>query len=74
MSSSAARRPTWTASEIICDGMWGIPWDRPVRRLNEYLDGLLPLLSGEEADAEGQTVTTRGRAGVPGHTGARGPS
>lgn len=52
--------------QIICDGMWGIPWDRPARRLNEYLDGLLPLLDGEEADAPGQTVTTRGRVGVPG--------
>jgi F420-dependent oxidoreductase-like protein len=40
--------------------MWGIPWDRPVRRLNEYLDGLLPLLDGVSADAAGETVTTRG--------------
>lgn len=52
--------------EIICNGMWGIPWDRPARRLNEYLDGLLPLLAGEAADAAGETVTTRGRVGVPG--------
>lgn len=51
---------------IVSDGMWGIPWDRPVRRLSEYLDGLLPLLAGEEADATGDTVTTRGRVGVPG--------
>ena len=34
---------------LVTEGMWGIPWDRPVRRLNEYLDGLLPLLAGEEA-------------------------
>ncbi len=27
---------------------------------NEYLDGLLPLLAGEPADATGETVTTRG--------------
>ena len=48
--------------------MWGIPWDKPVRRLNEYLDGLLPLLAGEPAAATGQTVTTRGAlmiAGAP---------
>lgn len=51
---------------IVSDGMWGIPWDRPVRRLTEYLDGLLPLLAGEEADATGDTVTTRGRISVPG--------
>ena len=46
--------------------MWGIPWDRPVRRLSEYLDGLLPLLAGEQVDAPGQTVTTRGQLRVPG--------
>lgn len=45
---------------LVTEGMWGIPWDKPVRRLNEYLDGLLPLLAGEAAAAEGKTVTTRG--------------
>ena len=37
----------------------GIPWDRPVRRLSQYLDGLLPLLAGEEANASSDLVTTR---------------
>jgi F420-dependent oxidoreductase-like protein len=46
--------------QAVTEGMWGIPWDKPVRRLNEYLDGLLPLLAGEPADATGETVTTRG--------------
>jgi 5,10-methylenetetrahydromethanopterin reductase len=50
----------------VTQGMWGIPWDKPVRRLNEFLDGLLPLLAGEPARAEGQTVTTRGALAVPG--------
>ena len=45
--------------------MWGIPWDKPVRRLGEYLDGLLPLLDGKDADATGETVTTRGAVSVP---------
>ena len=34
--------------------MWGIPWDKPIRRLGEFLDGLLPLLDGEQADASGR--------------------
>lgn len=32
--------------QAVTEGMWGIPWDKPVRRLNEFLDGLLPLLAG----------------------------
>jgi F420-dependent oxidoreductase-like protein len=45
---------------VVSESMWGIPWDRPVRRLNEFLDGLLPLLDGEPANAVGQLTTTRG--------------
>jgi 5,10-methylenetetrahydromethanopterin reductase len=52
--------------QAVTEGMWGIPWDRPVRRLNEYLDGLLPLLSGEAAAATGETVTTRGALMIAG--------
>jgi 5,10-methylenetetrahydromethanopterin reductase len=50
---------------MVTEGMWGIPWDKPVRRLGEYLDGLLPLLDGKEANATGETVTTRGVLRVP---------
>lgn len=46
--------------------MWGIPWDRLVRRLREYLDGLQPLLAGEIADAVGEFVTTRGSLHITG--------
>jgi len=44
--------------EMISSAMYGIPWDRHVRRLNEYLDGLLPLLNGQEAKAVGELTTT----------------
>lgn len=50
----------------VTEGMWGIPWDRSVRRLNEYLDGLLPLLAGEPVDAPGELYTTRGALQIPG--------
>jgi 5,10-methylenetetrahydromethanopterin reductase len=50
---------------MISDGMWGVPWERHVRRLNEYLDGLLPLLRGEEATATGQITTTRLALSIP---------
>jgi 5,10-methylenetetrahydromethanopterin reductase len=52
--------------QAVTEGMWGIPWDKPVRRLNEYLDGLLPLLAGQPADATGETVTTRGALTIGG--------
>ncbi len=52
--------------QAVTEGMWGIPWDKPVRRLNEFLDGLLPLLAGEAADATGQIVTTRGALMISG--------
>ncbi|MGB8405656.1 MAG: TIGR03564 family F420-dependent LLM class oxidoreductase [Mycobacterium sp.] len=52
--------------QAVTEGMWGIPWDKPVRRLSEYLDGLLPLLAGEQANATGETVTTRGSLMIPG--------
>jgi 5,10-methylenetetrahydromethanopterin reductase len=50
---------------MVTETMWGIPWDKPVRRLSEYLDGLLPLLAGKEANATGETVTTRGVVRIP---------
>ncbi len=43
----------------ITDEMWGIPFEKPVRLMREYLDGLLPLLAGKPADASGEMVTTR---------------
>jgi 5,10-methylenetetrahydromethanopterin reductase len=51
---------------MVTEEMWGIPWDKPVRRLSEYLDGLLPLLAGQPANAVGETVTTRGALRIPG--------
>jgi 5,10-methylenetetrahydromethanopterin reductase len=51
--------------QAVTEGMWGIPYNKPVRRLNDYLDGLLPLLAGQQADAVGETVTTRGVVVIP---------
>ncbi|MBV8862106.1 MAG: TIGR03564 family F420-dependent LLM class oxidoreductase [Mycobacterium sp.] len=49
----------------VTEGMWGISWDRSVKRLSEYLDGLLPLLAHEQANASGELVTTRGALQIP---------
>lgn len=50
----------------VTEGMWGISWDRSVRRLSEYLDGLLPLLAGESVNATGEMLTTRGALQISG--------
>ena len=31
---------------MVTEGVWGISWDKPVRQMREYLDGLQPLLDG----------------------------
>lgn len=65
--------------QVVTEGMWGIPYDRPLRRMGEYLDGLLPLLSGQPADASGELITTRGamslteEPGPPVYLAALGP-
>jgi 5,10-methylenetetrahydromethanopterin reductase len=46
--------------QAVTEGMWGIPYDKPVRRMREYLDALEPLLAGEPVNAVGETVTARG--------------
>ena len=57
--------------QAVTEMMWGIPWDKPLRRMREYLDGLQPLLAGKAAEAVGETVTTRGSMQIPGAPGAR---
>jgi F420-dependent oxidoreductase-like protein len=52
--------------KMVTEQMWGISYDKPVRRMREYLDGLLPLLSGQPAEAVGETVTTRAALQIPG--------
>lgn len=52
--------------QAVTEGMWGIPYDKPVRRMREYLDALQPLLAGEPVNAVGETVTARGALQVPG--------
>jgi len=45
---------------MVTEGMWGVSWDRALRQMREYLDGLQPLLAGEPADATGEFWTARG--------------
>ena len=47
-------------------GMFGLPADRPIGYLREYLTMLLPLLRGEPVAQTGRFLTTRGTVEVPG--------
>lgn len=47
-------------------GMYGLPTDRPVLRMREYLTVLGPLLRGDSVDYRGETLTAVGAASVPG--------
>ena len=46
--------------------MYGLPVNRPVSRLREYLEVLRPLLRGESVLHHGETLTAVGSAQVPG--------
>ena len=45
----------------VVEGMWGLSFDKPVRHLREYLDALMPLVSGEPSRAAGETIVARGQ-------------
>jgi F420-dependent oxidoreductase-like protein len=51
---------------LLTEGMFGTTYDRPARRLREYLGVLLPLLRGESVDHRGETLTASGQVAVPG--------
>ncbi len=40
--------------QIVIEGMFGYSFDRPARHMKDYLDVLLPLLSGETARTNGE--------------------
>lgn len=48
------------------EGMFGLPVDRPARRMREYLTVLGPLLRGESVDYHGETLTAVGAVSVSG--------
>ena len=51
--------------QIVVEGMWGYSYERPARHMREYLDALLPLLRGESAAVEGETLKAMGAITIP---------
>ena len=52
--------------QLVIEGMYGYSFDKPVRHMREYLSALVPLLSGEAVDFEGETLTAKVGLSVPG--------
>lgn len=52
--------------QMVIEGMFGYSFDKPARHMREYLEALGPLLSGQPADVEGETITARATLDVPG--------
>ncbi|MGW4643759.1 TIGR03564 family F420-dependent LLM class oxidoreductase [Sphaerisporangium sp. NPDC004334] len=57
---------------VVIEDMYGYSYDKPARHMREYLAVLAPLLRGERADVDGETLrahvelgTPRAREGVP---------
>ncbi len=50
---------------MVVEGVWGLSWDKPVRQMREYLDGLQPLLDGQPADSTGEFWAARGALQIP---------
>lgn len=63
----------------VVEGMWGLPFDKPVRHMREYLELLMPLLHDQTVSAAHETLTARGQIDIPGaaapkvHVAALGP-
>jgi 5,10-methylenetetrahydromethanopterin reductase len=51
--------------QMVVEGMWGLPFDKPVRQMREYLEVLGSLLAGEDPQYAGETVTAHGGLDVP---------
>ncbi|MFF1820688.1 TIGR03564 family F420-dependent LLM class oxidoreductase [Kribbella sp. NPDC058245] len=41
----------------VAEGLYGVPYDRPIRHLRDYMTTLRAIFAGEEADVHGPTVT-----------------
>ena len=47
--------------QVVVENMWGYSFDKPARRMEEYLSALLPLLRDKAVTFEGETVKAMGQ-------------
>ena len=51
--------------QVVIEGMFGMSYDKPARHMTEYLQVLAPLLRGEAAEFEGETLTGKMQLDLP---------
>jgi len=49
----------------VVEGMWGMPFEKPVRHMREYLELLHPMLHNQQVSAAYETLTARGALDIP---------
>ncbi len=49
----------------VVEGMWGMPFEKPVRHMREYLELLGPMLHDQRVSASYETLTARGQLDIP---------
>src|SRR4051812_7956635 len=52
--------------KLVIEDMFGLSYEKPARHMEEYLSVLMPLLRGEEASFDGETISTHATLAVPG--------
>ncbi len=53
------------AHKPVVEGMWGIPFERPVAHMRDYLSVLMPLLTNHRVSHSGDVITGRGEINPP---------
>lgn len=51
--------------KVVVENMWGLSYEKPLRHMREYLDVLMPLLSGESANSDGEVISGHGSYDLP---------
>lgn len=51
--------------QVVVEAMYGEPWDRPLERVREYLEVLVPLCNGDPAAVSGNQITGHTTLTVP---------
>jgi F420-dependent oxidoreductase-like protein len=54
--------------QLVVEGMWGLPFDKPAHQMREYLSALVPLCAGEDPSFSGETFAARGAIRIEGAT------